>query len=128
MAVRQTSASEVGQFGLHGYYPGDIYNGLLTRIVQQAWEMGASELVLIHGHGRNRGITRVSSNEYWRSRIGGAEHTEEFQRSALVDLSLDHLPGRCRLHQCQAQAESGSVAHCIRAVTFGRPESRIRRL
>jgi hypothetical protein len=42
---------------LHGYYPGDIENGLLRRIVQQAWEMGASALVLIHGHGRNRGIT-----------------------------------------------------------------------
>ena len=26
------------QFDLHGYYPGDIYNGLLTRIVQQVWE------------------------------------------------------------------------------------------
>jgi hypothetical protein len=24
-----------------GYYPVDIYNGLLIRIVQQAWEMGA---------------------------------------------------------------------------------------
>jgi hypothetical protein len=45
------------EFDLHGYFPGDIYGGLLTRIVQQAWEMGASELVLIHGHGRNRGIT-----------------------------------------------------------------------
>jgi len=44
------------EFDLHGYYPGDIYNGLLSRIVQQAWEMGASELDLIHGHGRNRGI------------------------------------------------------------------------
>jgi hypothetical protein len=44
------------EFDLHGYYPGDIYGGLLTRIVRQAWEMGAGELVLIHGHGRNRGI------------------------------------------------------------------------
>jgi hypothetical protein len=48
---------EIAEFDLHGYYPGDIYDGLLTRIVQQTWEMGAKELVLIHGHGRNRGIT-----------------------------------------------------------------------
>jgi len=47
----------VAEFDLHGYYPGDIYNGLLSRIVQQAWEMGAMKLALIHGHGRNRGIT-----------------------------------------------------------------------
>ena len=48
------------QFDLHGYYPGDIYNGLLTRIVQQGWGMGAKDLVLIHGHRRNRGITSAS--------------------------------------------------------------------
>jgi hypothetical protein len=47
----------IAEFDLHGYFPGDIHNGLLTRVVQQAWEMGASELVLIHGHGRNRGIS-----------------------------------------------------------------------
>jgi hypothetical protein len=45
------------EFDLHGYYPADVYDGLVNRIVQQAWEMGASELVLIHGHGRHRGIT-----------------------------------------------------------------------
>lgn len=43
----------ITEVDLHGYYPGDIQNGLLTRIVQQAWEMGADELVLIHGHGHN---------------------------------------------------------------------------
>ena len=42
-------------FDLHGYYPEDIYNGLLIRIAQQAWEMDARELTLIHGHGRTRG-------------------------------------------------------------------------
>ena len=31
--------------------------GTLAKIVQQAWEMGESELTLIHGHGRNRGIS-----------------------------------------------------------------------
>jgi len=43
---------------LHGYHPAEIvFNGILGKIVQQTWEMGESELTLIHGHGRNRGIT-----------------------------------------------------------------------
>jgi len=46
------------QIDLHGYHPAEIvWNGLLGKIVQQAWEMGERELILIHGHGRNRGIT-----------------------------------------------------------------------
>jgi hypothetical protein len=43
---------------LHGYHPAEIvFNGVLGKILQQSWEMGEVELVLIHGHGRNRGIT-----------------------------------------------------------------------
>ncbi len=43
---------------LHGYHPRQIvWNGVLAKLVEQAWEMGESELILIHGHGRNRGIT-----------------------------------------------------------------------
>lgn len=43
---------------LHGYHPAEIvFNGTLAQIVQQAWEMGEDVLTLIHGHGRNRGIT-----------------------------------------------------------------------
>ncbi len=46
------------QVDLHGYYPAEIvWSGVLAKIVEQAWEMGERELVLIHGHGRNRGIT-----------------------------------------------------------------------
>jgi DNA-nicking Smr family endonuclease len=41
---------------LHGYRPSEIvWNGLLIKIVQQCWEMGETELQLIHGHGRVRG-------------------------------------------------------------------------
>jgi hypothetical protein len=41
---------------LHGYRPAEVMrNGLLMKIVQQCWEMGESELRLIHGHGRARG-------------------------------------------------------------------------
>jgi hypothetical protein len=43
---------------LHGYRPSEIvWNGLLVQIVQQCWEMGETELRLIHGHGRARGKT-----------------------------------------------------------------------
>jgi len=46
------------QIDLHGYHPAEIvWNGVLARLVEQVWEMGERELILIHGHGRNRGIT-----------------------------------------------------------------------
>jgi hypothetical protein len=46
------------EIDLHGYHPAEIvFNGTLAKIVQQTWEMGEDELTLIHGHGRNRGIT-----------------------------------------------------------------------
>src|SRR5437868_1660704 len=42
---------------LHGYHPDAIvWSGVLEKLVQQVWEMG-EEVVLIHGHGRNRGRT-----------------------------------------------------------------------
>ena len=40
------------EIDLHGYHPAEIvFNGILAKIVQQTWEMGESELTLIHGHG-----------------------------------------------------------------------------
>jgi hypothetical protein len=46
------------QIDLHGYHPAEIvFNGTLLNLVRQTWEMGETELTLIHGHGRNRGIT-----------------------------------------------------------------------
>jgi hypothetical protein len=44
------------EIDLHGYHP-EARNGLLTKILQQAWEMGETDLKLIHGHGRHRGLT-----------------------------------------------------------------------
>jgi hypothetical protein len=42
---------------LHGYHPRQIvWNGVLVELVEQAWEMGETELILIHGHGRNGAI------------------------------------------------------------------------
>ena len=52
------------QIDLHGYSPDDLgcrfgleSGSVLQKLVQQAWDAGASDLTLIHGHGRNRGIT-----------------------------------------------------------------------
>ncbi len=43
---------------LHRYHPAAIvWSGVLNKVVQQSWEMGEPDLCLIHGHGRNRGIT-----------------------------------------------------------------------
>ena len=46
--------SEV-RIDLHGYRPSEIvWNGLLIELVRQCWEMGETELKLIHGHGHGR--------------------------------------------------------------------------
>ncbi len=46
------------EIDLHGYHPSEIvWNDVLAKIVQQTWEMGDTYLRLIHGHGRNRGIS-----------------------------------------------------------------------
>jgi DNA-nicking Smr family endonuclease len=61
------------EIDLHGYHPSDIvWNGVLAKIVQQAWEMGERRLCLIHGHGRNRGITPgvVNTNSQYQVSSG----------------------------------------------------------
>jgi hypothetical protein len=43
---------------LHGYHPSEIVQtDVLRKIILQTWEMGDTYLTLIHGHGRNRGIS-----------------------------------------------------------------------
>jgi hypothetical protein len=43
---------------LHNYHPTQIVDtDVLYKLVRQGWEMGERELTLIHGHGRNRGIS-----------------------------------------------------------------------
>jgi hypothetical protein len=44
---------------LHGYHPSDINVEILLK---QAWETGASQVTLIHGHGHKRGISVGLSN------------------------------------------------------------------
>src|ERR1700675_2205030 len=42
----------------HGYHPSEIVQtDVLKKIIQQTWEMGENDVTLIHGHGRNRGIS-----------------------------------------------------------------------
>jgi hypothetical protein len=46
------------EIDFHGYHPSQIvWSGVLSKIVEQAWEMCETHLYLIHGHRRNRGIT-----------------------------------------------------------------------
>ena len=46
------------EIDLHGYHPREIvWNDALLALLEQVWKMGESELILIHGHGRNRGVT-----------------------------------------------------------------------
>lgn len=51
-------AAAVGvNIDLHGYRPRDILGPPLVSIIEQAWQMGAPRVRLIHGHGRARGIS-----------------------------------------------------------------------
>ena len=87
------------EIDLHGYHPDDldrIYDDeavcLLNRIVQQAWEMGESELRLIHGHGRNRGISPgfVNTNTgYFGLRVRSALRRDDSLRKWIKYTTLD---------------------------------------
>ena len=103
------------QIDLHGYHPREIvWNGALLAIVEQAWETGESELILIHGHGSNRGITPgfVNTNTgFFGLEIRKAlRHDERLRRwihyptldcsrsgHTRVSLKLNHTPTRTRL-------------------------------
>jgi hypothetical protein len=78
---------------LHGYHPADIvFSGVLDKIVRQAWEMGAKTLTLIHGHGRNRGISPgfVNTNTgYFGLTIRRAMRHHESLRRWIYHTSLD---------------------------------------
>ena len=49
---------KVIKMDLHGYHPSEIVQtDVLKKIIQQTWDMGENYVTLIHGHGRNRGIS-----------------------------------------------------------------------
>lgn len=86
------------EIDLHGYHPRDIvWSGVLTKLVQQAWEMGESHLCFIHGHGRNRGITPgfVNTNTgYFGLEIRRALRHELELRQWILHTTLDcEYPG-----------------------------------
>jgi hypothetical protein len=86
------------EIDLHGYHPRDIvWSGALERIVQQAWEMGESELTLIHGHGRNRRISPgfVNTNTgFFGLEIRRALRHEKALRSWILHTTLNcEYPG-----------------------------------
>jgi len=87
------------EIDLHGYHPAEIvFNGVLSKILQQAWEMGESDLTLIHGHGRNRGITPgfVNTNTgYFGLCIRRALRNDQSLRQWMKHTTLD-----CRQTGC----------------------------
>ena len=78
---------------LHGYHPADIvWSGVLSKIIQQSWEMGEPYLYLIHGHGRNRGITPgfVNTNTgYFGLQIRQALRHDKGLRKWIYHTTLD---------------------------------------
>jgi hypothetical protein len=74
---------------LHGYHPDDID---LTKVIKQAWEMGAERLLLIHGHGRNRGISPgfVNTNTgYFGLRVRGELRGNDKLRRWIKHTTID---------------------------------------
>ena len=81
------------QIDLHGYHPKEIvWNGVLLELIKQTWEIGERELILIHGHGRNRGITLgfVNTNTgFLGLEIRGALRHDERLRQSIRHTTLD---------------------------------------
>ena len=74
---------------LHGYHPNDID---VKDLLKQAWETGASEVTLIHGHGRNRGLSPgfVNTNTGYfglqiRAAIRGNSHLKPWVKISTLD-------------------------------------------
>jgi hypothetical protein len=78
---------------LHGFHPREIIDtGVLREILRQAWEMGEDSLTLVHGHGRNRGISPgfVNTNTgYFGLRIREALRCDESLREWIFYTTLD---------------------------------------
>jgi hypothetical protein len=81
------------EIDLHGYHPTEIVDsGVLAELIRQAWEMGESTLTLIHGHGRNRGISPgfVNTNTgYFGLSIRHALHHDDALRPWIFPSTLD---------------------------------------
>jgi hypothetical protein len=84
--------STIVELDLHGYHPDDICGLPLVEIVEQAWKIGAERLQLIHGHGRNRGLTPgfVNTNTgFFGLRLRGELRSNETLRRFIKYTTLD---------------------------------------
>jgi hypothetical protein len=78
---------------LQGYYPTDITGypyatkgSPLSRIIEQAWEMGDGSIRFIHGHGRGRGLSPgFVNNEHRLFRRTDPERTAVRRTSPAMD-------------------------------------------
>jgi hypothetical protein len=84
---------------LHGFHPLQIVrSGWLYKLVQQTKEMGEVRLKLIHGHGRNRGISPdfVNTNTgYFGLSIRRALRNDEVFREWIFRSTLDSSQMGC---------------------------------
>lgn len=77
------------EIDLHGYHPDEI---ALAKIIEQAWETGAEHVWLIHGHGRNRGISPgfVNTNTgYFGLRIRNELRNDKGLRRWIMHTTID---------------------------------------
>jgi hypothetical protein len=80
------------ELDLHGFHPDDICGSTMVEIVEQAWQTGAERLLLIHGHGRNRGLTPgfVNTNTgFFGLRIRGELRSNEALWQYIKRTTLD---------------------------------------
>jgi hypothetical protein len=77
---------------LHGFHPDDICGLPLVHLVEQAWQSGVKRLKLIHGHGRNRGLSPgfVNTNTgYFGLRLRGELRHDDRLRCFIKHTTLD---------------------------------------
>ena len=87
------------EIDLHGYHPEDILEtGVFAKLVQQAWEMGETEMDFIHGHGHKRGksVGFVNTNTGFfglkiRSELRHSDELRQWIKRTTLDCSD---PGR----------------------------------
>lgn len=66
---------------LHGYHPDEITGWPLEQLVEQAWEIGADRLRLVHGHGRHRPTAvRGESARYFNTGFLGLRIRNELEQ------------------------------------------------
>jgi hypothetical protein len=83
------------EIDLHGCHPSQITVEVLAKILRQAWESGATEIRLIHGHGRGRGISPGSVNTDWSPSAETRSKTDPRKTDAIgaIELLVEPMTG-----------------------------------